>query len=798
MTDLFAQPEPLNAERATQLRQQLNHHAHLYYVRDEPQIPDAEYDKLFKELQALEAAHPSLLSADSPTQRVGGKPLAQFSSVRHKVPMLSIRTETDTEATGAENFNTRVRKELGLGEADAPVEYVAELKFDGLAMNLRYENGVLVQAATRGDGEEGEDVTQNMRTIRQIPLRLESVRPELVEGLPAQSKASTLRPFDKLRTGQAQDRPSSARTDWPIPPVLEVRGEVYMSRADFEALNERQREKIAQGLKGEKTFVNPRNAAAGAVRQLDPAIAASRKLSFFAYGLGEITSPESPESGGPAFETHFELLQTLKKWGFPVAAQTTLAQGAIELIAFHKAMGQQRDALPYDIDGVVYKVNSLALQRQLGFVTREPRWAVAHKYAAQEQLTTVLAIDVQVGRTGKLTPVAKLAPVFVGGVTVTNATLHNEDEARRKDVRIGDTVIVRRAGDVIPEVVSVVLNPVRPELVEGPVGKRLRPFDRLRTGQAQPERAAIFSMPRQCPVCGSDAVREEGEADYRCTGGLFCGAQRKEAILHFAHRRAVEIEGLGDKLVEQLVDANVIRTLPDLYKLGLTALASLDRMADKSAQNLLQALEKSKATTLPRFLFGLGIRHVGEATAKELARHFGKLDAIMDASEEQLLAVNDVGPIVAKSLRTFFDQAHNREVLEQLKACGVHWEEGEAAARVPQPLSGKTFVITGTLPTLSRDQVKDMLEAAGAKVAGSVSKKTDYLLAGSDAGSKLDKARELGVTVLDEDGLRTLLSGHQVLPKYEPDDGLLTAKQMAAIRKAAGPAGRGKVISSLF
>ena len=689
MTDLFAQPEPLNGERATLLRQQLNHHAHLYYVRDEPQIPDVEYDKLFKELQALEAAHPSLLSADSPTQRVGGKPLAQFSSVRHKVPMLSIRTETDTEATGAENFDTRVRKELGLGDADAPVEYVAELKFDGLAMNLRYENGVLVQAATRGDGEEGEDVTQNMRTVNQIPLRL----------------------------------PSDA------PAVLEVRGEVYMRRSDFEALNERQREKIAQGLKGEKTFVNPRNAAAGAVRQLDPAIAASRKLSFFAYGLGEITSPES---GGPAFETHFELLQTLKKWGFPVAAQTKMARGATELIAFHKAMGQQRDALPYDIDGVVYKVNSLALQRQLGFVTREPRWAVAHKYAAQEQLTTVLSIDVQVGRTGKLTPVAKLAPVFVGGVTVTNATLHNEDEARRKDVRIGDTVIVRRAGDVIPEVVSVLLE------------KRLH-------------NASIFTMPRQCPVCGSDAVREEGEADYRCTGGLFCGAQRKQAILHFAHRRAVEIEGLGDKLVEQLVDANVIRSLPDLYKLGLTALASLDRMADKSAQNLVQALEKSKATTLPRFLFGLGIRHVGEATAKELARHFGKLDAIMDVSEEQLLEVNDVGPIVAQSLRTFFDQAHNREVVEQLRACGVNWTEGEAAARAPQPLSGKTFVITGTLPTLNRDEAKDIVEAAGGKVAGSVSKKTDYLVAGAEAGSKLLKAQALGVAVIDEAALLALL-----------------------------------------
>ncbi len=675
--------------RAEQLRCQINAHAHSYYVFDEPQIPDAEYDKLFAELQALEAAHPELQSLDSPTQRVGGKALAQFASVRHKVPMLSIRTETDTEATGAQNFDNRVRKELGLADADRAVEYVAELKFDGLAMSLRYENGVLVQAATRGDGETGEDVTQNIRTIGQIPLRLP-------QGAPA---------------------------------VLEVRGEVYMRRGDFEALNEKQRSKIAQGMKGEKAFVNPRNAAAGAVRQLDSAIAAQRPLSFFAYGLGEIT-PAS--EGGPDFKTHFDLLQTLKIWGFPVAAQTARAQAATELVAYHQHIGQTRDSLPFDIDGVVYKVNSLALQKQLGFVTREPRWAVAHKYPAQEQLTTVLSIDVQVGRTGKLTPVAKLAPVFVGGVTVTNATLHNEDEARRKDVRVGDTVVVRRAGDVIPEVVSVLLDKRTPG-------------------------ADVFTMPHMCPVCGSSAVREEGEADYRCTGGLFCGAQRKEAILHFAHRRAVEVDGLGDKLVEQLVEANIIRTLPDLYKLGLTALANLDRMADKSANNLLEAIEKSKQTTLPRFVFGLGIRHVGEATAKELARHFGKLDAILDATEEQLLSVNDVGPIVAKSLRNFFDQPHNREVVEQLRACGVTWQEGEPAAIAPKPLTGKTFVITGTLPTLSRDQAKDMLEAAGAKVAGSVSKKTDYLLAGADAGSKLEKARELSVTVIDEAGVLALL-----------------------------------------
>ena len=693
--DMFARLEASeasnpDAERAASLRQQLHSHAHRYYVLDDPQIPDAEYDKLFRELEALEASHPELLSADSPTQRVGGKPLGQFASVRHKVPMLSIRTETDTEATGAQNFDARVRRELGLKAEDPAVAYVAELKFDGLAMNLRYEAGVLVQAATRGDGEMGEEVTQNMRTVRQIPLRL----------------------------------PADA------PAVLEVRGEVYMRRADFEALNQRQRDKIAQGAKGEKTFVNPRNAAAGGVRQLDPAIAASRNLSFFAYGLGEITPAEE---GGPVFETHLELLLTLKSWGFPVAEQTALAQGAPELIAFHTSIGQQRDALPYDIDGVVYKVNSLALQRQLGFVTREPRWAVAHKYPAQEQLTTVLAIDVQVGRTGKLTPVAKLAPVFVGGVTVTNATLHNEDEARRKDVRLGDTVVVRRAGDVIPEVVSVLLE--------------------KRQADALP-----FSMPRHCPVCGSDAVREEDEADYRCTGGLFCAAQRKEAILHYAHRRAVEVEGLGDKLVEQLVDANVVRTLPDLYKLGLTSLAGLDRMADKSANKLLEALEKSKQTTLPRFVFGLGIRHVGEATAKALARHFGQLDSIMVATPEQLLAVDDVGPIVALSIRTFFDQPHNREVVEQLRACGVHWEEGEPAERALQPLAGKTLVITGTLPVWSRDEAKDRVEAAGGKVAGSVSKNTDYVVAGAEAGSKLLKAQALGVTIIDEAALRALLN----------------------------------------
>ena len=687
--ELFGAPAPAvpadAAIKAEALRAQLNAWGHAYYVQDAPQVPDAEYDRVFRELQALEEAHPALRTVDSPTQRVGGKPLPEFVSVRHAVPMLSIRTETNTEPSGAQNFDTRVRKELGLAETDPPVDYVAELKFDGLAMSLRYEHGVLVQAATRGDGERGEDVTQNIRTMRQIPLRL------------------------------GADAPA----------VLEVRGEVYMRRDDFDALNERQREA------GLKTFVNPRNAAAGAVRQLDPAIAAQRPLKFFAYGLGEVTPAEQ---GGPVFDTHFGLLQTLKSWGFPVAAQVERAQGAMELIAYHQKIGALRDQLPFDIDGVVYKVDSLALQRQLGFVSREPRWAVAHKYPAQEQITTVTGIDVQVGRTGKLTPVARLAPVFVGGVTVTNATLHNLFELRRKRVRVGDTVIVRRAGDVIPEVVGIV---------------------------EQPRAAYVpnFRMPRTCPICGSAVVREKTEVNHRCTGGLFCPAQRKQAMLHFAQRRAMDIEGLGEKLVDQLVEAQVVRTLPDLYKLGLVALSSLDRMADKSAQNVLAALEKSKQTTLPRFLYGLGIRHIGEATAKDLARHFGKLDAIMDASVEQLLEVHDVGPIVALALRTFFDQPHNREVVEQLRACGIHWPEEEPAARAPQPLAGKTFVLTGTLPTLGRDDAKALLEAAGAKVAGSVSKKTDYVVAGEEAGSKLAKALELGVAVLDEAGMLALLAG---------------------------------------
>ncbi len=684
MSDL---PSDQAARRAAELRKQLHYHAQRYYVHDEPEIPDAEYDRLFQELQAIEARHPDLVVPDSPTQRVIGAVLDGLMPVKHAVPMLSIRTETDTEASGATSFDARVRRELELGEGAAPVEYAAELKFDGLAINLRYEHGLLVQAATRGDGETGEDVTQNIRAIRgrsvggQVPPRLKGTKAE----------------------------------------VIEVRGELYMRRDDFEALNERQRER------GDKTFVNPRNAAAGAIRQLDPAMAAQRPLSFYAYGLGEVKGWTLPA-------THSAMLDALAAMGLPVSDDRAVAKGADGLVEFHKAMGAKRDSLPFDIDGVVYKVNRRDLQQRLGFVSREPRWAVAHKYPAQEQMTQLRGIEIQVGRTGKLTPVAKLEPVFVGGTTVSNATLHNVFELRRKGVRIGDTVIVRRAGDVIPEVVGRV------------PGKRS-------------SYVPNFRMPRQCPVCGSAALRERGGMDYRCSGGLFCAAQRKQALLHFAGRRAMDVEGLGDKLVDQLVDGGLIRTLPELYTLGLAKLTALERMGEKSAQNLLDGLQKSKQTTLGRFLYALGIRQVGETTAKDLAKHFGAMDRLMAASIEQLLEVKDVGPIVAQSIHTFFEQPHNREVVEQLRAAGVHWTEqdGPALDSGPKPLTGKTLVLTGTLPTLGRDDAKALIEAAGGKVSGSVSKKTHYVVAGEEAGSKLDKARELGVTVLDEAGLLALL-----------------------------------------
>jgi DNA ligase (NAD+) len=672
-------PVPREAiQRADFLRGEIERHNHAYYVLDAPTIPDGEYDKLFRELQTLEAAHPELLTPDSPTQRVGGKPLAAFSPVRHVAPMLSIKTETETGPAGAQAFDARVRKALALPENAPPVEYAAELKFDGLAINLRYEHGVLVRAATRGDGETGEDVTQNIRTVQRIPLRL---------------------------AGE-------------VPAVLEVRGEVYMSRPDFEVYNERQRHL------GKPTLVNPRNGAAGSVRQLDPKMAAERPLSFYAYGLGETVGWSLPA-------THSGVLDALAAFGLPVCEHRLVAHGSGQLIAFHASILTKRDALPFDIDGVVYKVNSLALQAELGFVSREPRWAVAHKYPPQEALTTVEAIEVQVGRTGAITPVARLAPVFVGGVTVTNATLHNEDEVRRKDVRIGDTVIVRRAGDVIPEVVGVL-------------------------AERRPILAPEFIMPKTCPVCGSAIERPEDEAIARCTGGLFCPAQRKQALLHFAGRRAMDIEGLGEKLVDQLVDAGLVRTPADVYALDLEKLAGLERMGAKSATNLLAAIESSKTPSLARLIFALGIRNVGETTAKDLARHFGNLEALMAADEARLQQVQDVGPVVAASIVHFFAEPHNRQVIDDLAKVSVRGTALEPVA-VDSAIAGKTFVLTGTLPSLSRDEAKAMIEAKGGKVAGSVSKNTDFVVAGAEAGSKLDKARLLGVIILNQQQLVELL-----------------------------------------
>jgi len=663
-------------ERAAWLKSELNRHSHAYYVLDNPTIPDAEYDRMFRELVELEQAHPDLVTSDSPTQRVGGKPLPQFEQVRHAIPMLSLNNAFGEE--DIVSFDRRVRE--GLGQTEE-VAYSAELKFDGLAISLRYENGRLVQAATRGDGTTGENVTANIRTVRAIPLRLHTDNP---------------------------------------PAVLDVRGEVLMFKADFARLNERQREA------GQKEFANPRNAAAGSLRQLDPRITAQRTLRFFAYGIGVLEGAEMPHS-------HSALLDWYASLGLPVCRERTVAEGAGGLLDFFHEIGAKRRGLAYDIDGVVYKVDRLEQQQKLGFVSRAPRFAIAHKFPAEEAMTVVQDIGVQVGRTGAITPVARLASVFVGGVNVTNATLHNEDEVRRKDIQIGDTVIVRRAGDVIPEVVSFV-----PEL---------RPAD-----------VRPFVMPSACPVCGSPIVRPEEEAVARCSGGwVKCPAQRKGGLLHFVSRRAMDIEGLGDQLVEQLVDKHIITTAADLYKLGLTSLAELDRMAEKSAKNVLNALEKSKSTTLARFIYALGIRHVGEATAKELARHFGKLDAFLEASEDQLLEVADIGPVVARSITGFLADPLNRELIEQLRAAGIHWPESEPAAVAPKPMAGKTFVLTGTLPNLTRDEAAARIEAAGGKVAGSVSKKTSYVVAGEDAGSKLVKAQELGVPILDEAALLALL-----------------------------------------
>jgi DNA ligase (NAD+) len=675
--------------RAEYLRTELNKHNELYYGSDNPAIPDAEYDRLFQELQSIENQYPELLIEDSPTKRVGGKALSFFKSVTHKVPMLSIRTETEIKAEGAIAFDSRIRKELNDTQLDS-LEYITELKYDGLAINLRYENGLLVQASTRGDGYTGEDVTENVKTIRRIPLRL---------------KASKVA----------------------IPEVVEVRGEIYMSREDFNSLNYQQNHLMHKGDKTAKTFMNPRNAAAGSLRQLDSKVTAKRILSFFAYGAGEI-SPQ-PEHG--LFKTHTELLSTLKSWGIQVSDMIGTAKNAEELIAYHQHVESIRDQLPFEIDGVVYKVNSLSTQKELGFVSREPRWAVAHKFAPQEQITKVLSIDVQVGRTGKLTPVARLHPVLVGGVMVTNATLHNELEAWRKDVRVGDTVVVRRAGDVVPEIVTVLL-------------------DRRQADAEQ------FTMPRICPVCNAMAVREEGEADYRCAGGLNCSAQRKQSILHFVQRKAVEVEGLGDKLVEQLVDSGYVTILPDLYRLELESLSSLDRMGDKSAQNILHALEKSKKTTLSKFLYGLGIRYVGENTSKLLAQHFVKLENIMSASMEQLLTIDDIGPIAAKSIFKYFSLPYNRDMISELELCGIYWDEDVSISKSDK-LSGKTFVLTGTFPTLSREQARELIETAGGKVSTSVSVKTNYVVAGSEAGSKLTKAQELNLYILDEVALLAML-----------------------------------------
>ncbi len=672
---------PAAADRAAALREAIAEHDHRYYVLDAPGITDAEYDALFRELQALEARYPALVTPDSPTQRVGGERLPAFVPVRHAVPMLSIRTETDTTPAGAAKFDARIRRELGLAQDAPAVEYVAELKFDGLAISIRYEEGVLAVAATRGDGQVGEDVTRNVCTIRSVPRRLRTAHP---------------------------------------PPVLEVRGEVYMTRRDFEALNARQR------AAGGRLYINPRNTAAGAVRQLDASITARRPLQFFAYGLGETRDWTLPA-------TQAGVLDALEGFGLPVSRDRRLAHGAPDLAAFYEHVQGRRAELPFEIDGVVYKVNSLALQQRLGFVSREPRWAVAHKFAAEEAKTIVEDILVQVGRTGAVTPVARLAPVFVGGVTVTNCTLHNEDEVRRKDVHVGDTVVVRRAGDVIPEIVRVLPD-------------------------ARPAGARAFVMPVACPECGSAIQRLPDEAVARCTGGLVCPAQRKQALLHFASRRAMDIEGLGDRLVDQLVDGGMVRTPADLYRLGLAELAALERMAEKSAGNVLAAIERSKSASLERFIFALGIRHVGESTARDLARHFGSLDRLVEADEAALLEVADVGPVLAESIAQFFAEAHNRDVIAQLRAAGVHWREHAPQKAAQGALAGLTLVLTGTLPSLTRDAAKALIEAAGGKVAGSVSKKTSYVVAGEDAGGKLDRARELGVPVLDEAGLQALLT----------------------------------------
>jgi DNA ligase (NAD+) len=664
-------------ERVSTLRAAIAHHDYRYYVLNDPEVPDAEYDRIVKELKALEAEHPELVSPDSPTQRVSGEPAREFGEVEHRVPMLSLDNAFSAEEI--RSFDRRVRERL---EVEGPVRYSCEPKLDGLAVTLFYEQGRLVRGATRGDGIRGEDVTANLRTLQTVPLRL------VGRGYPA---------------------------------VLEARGEVFMSRKGFERMN---REALK---KGEKVFVNPRNAAAGSLRQLDSRVTAARPLQIFFYGIGAFERGALPGS-------HSELLAQLRHWGLRVSPDTRVATGVEALLAYFADIGARRASLAYQIDGVVYKVDSLEQQRQLGFIARAPRWAIAHKYPAEEEITTVRDVEWQVGRTGALTPVARLEPVFVGGVTVSNATLHNLDDLRRKDVRIGDSVIIRRAGDVIPEVVRVVL-------------------------ERRPRGAKVPPVPDACPVCGSEVRRIEGEAILHCTGGLVCAAQRKESLKHFAGRRAMDIEGLGDKLVDQLVEAKLVRTAADLYDLTVDQLSGLERMGEKSATKLVAAIDASKDTTLPRFLFALGIPNVGEATALAIAEHFGDAEALQKASTEQIMEVADVGPVVATGVREFFDEPRNRDVIRALIAHGVHWPRAASVRSNRQPLAGKTFVLTGTLPTLSRAEAEALIRTAGGKVTGSVTRKTDFVLAGESPGSKFIKAQALGLAVISENDFLRLLDG---------------------------------------
>ena len=662
------------------LREQIRYHNYRYHALDDPEIPDAEYDRMMRRLQELEREHPNLVTDDSPTQRVGDAPISAFGTVRHDVPMLSLDNAFAEDEL--REFHRRVTDRLELETGADELRYTAEPKLDGAAVSLLYEDGRLVRGATRGDGTTGEDITHNVRTIDAIPLRL------MGSGYPAS---------------------------------LEVRGEVFMPKAGFEAYNKK------ATAAGEKTFVNPRNAAAGSLRQLDPKLTAARPLDMYAYSVGRI-------DGGDLPHTHSEVLERLQSWGLKVCPERRVVKGVEGCLAFYRDIGAKRDSLPYEIDGVVYKVDDLQQQRELGFVSRAPRWAIAHKFPAQEELTTVEAVEFQVGRTGALTPVARLAPVFVGGVTVSNATLHNIDELHRKDVRVGDTVTIRRAGDVIPEVVGVIAS-------------------------RRPKGTKPVELPKNCPVCGSAVVREGDEAIARCTGGLYCSAQRAESLKHFVSRRAMDIEGLGSKLIEQLVEADRIHTPADIYKLTREELAEMERMGEKSADNLVNAIEASRSTSLERFLFALGIREVGEATAAGLAAHFGKLDLIMSASEEELVTVPDVGPIVASRIYSFFQEAHNREVIRALQEHGVAWEESEPQRSPAEgKLSGMTFVLTGTLPNMTRDEAKKKIQAQGGKVTGSVSKKTSYVVYGDKAGSKLVKAQDLGVETIDEAGLNEMLN----------------------------------------